>query len=64
MEQAMENLAESVGPQRLELRLTNNVPRSVEKIVADAANLPLWQYLILVEELDKLIEGPAFRVPR
>lgn len=60
----MENLAESVGPQRLELRLTNNVPRSVEKIVADAANLPLWQYLILVEELDKLIEGPAFRVPR
>ena len=60
----MENLAESVGPQRLELRLTNNVPRSVEKIVADAANLPLWQYLILVEELDKLIEGPAFRVRR
>ena len=48
---------------RIEIGLDLGVPPDVTTILNQIIDLPMWQYCLLQEELDKIVDGPALRLP-
>lgn len=49
---------------QIEVRFPEDVSLGAAAILNQVINLPAWEYLILVEELNKLMDGPALRSPQ
>jgi len=48
---------------RIEVGFDLSVPSEVTTLLNQIIDLPLWQYQLLREELDKIVDGPALRLP-
>lgn len=50
-------------PGPIKVAFAKDVPPRVAHILNEILNLTVWEYEIFAEEADKLLEGPAVRMP-